>query len=322
MPRQSVRIDKCIENNTNNNTYFLTHKYTHAQIYVVKEKILKTVPNELIVYTVIGGPLPANNHIGYVTFTELDDHKHTKIHWKVKLTPYFGASLMLKAVIIPFFNIFLMKLERNLKHELKKEASSLSSSTALLADNSASSAPSAVSLEEELKTALSQKYSDVTVVERMFDFPVGPVFKKFHEVVWVKNGGVGKCINQSMAVFFLTSCAKKNKGPASWTKILEEGDPETHEGQVRHAASIMKEKILKVTPNKEIIYSVVGGPFPSDNHLGTITFEEIDKKTIIVWKVQYTPKTGMNQAIKATCQTFFPIFLLSLDNALKSEKAA
>ena len=161
----------------------------------MKEKILKTVPNELIVYTVIGGPFPANNHIGYITFKELEDKKHTKINWQVKLTPYFGTSLMLKAVIIPFFNIFLMKLERVLKHELKKEDinSTLSSSSKTLINDviTPSSAPAAVSLDEELKNALAQTYSDVTIVEKVFDFPVSLVFKKFHEVVWVKNGGVG-----------------------------------------------------------------------------------------------------------------------------------
>jgi len=242
---------------------------------VVKEQILCTIPNEEIMYKLIGSPMPISNHLVIVKFASEGENK-TKITWTCKFTPVTGTGMMLSAMMRAMFAQYLS----NLESALVKESPLPEHATA-----------------DEAAHAESQNYTDSTTVEKIISAPVPVAFQKFREVVWLRNGGVG---------------------PSSWTRIVEEGEGKNHVGEVRKAAGIMQEKILRIVENELILYTVIKGPFPVHNHLGRVTFTpEGTEKTKITWSVSYTPMMGANLMVKGICQAFFPIFLNTLESSVK-----
>lgn len=117
--------------------------------------------------------------------------------------------------------------------------------------------------EQEIKEAESKVYTDSTSVERILSGPVPLVYQKFREVVWLKNGGLG---------------------PSSWTTVIQQGDEESHVGEVRSAAGLVHEKILRTVENELIAYSVIKG-FPVHTHLGKVAFtpEGADKVSLTLY---------------------------------------
>jgi len=204
---------------------------------LVKEKILRTIPNEEIMYSVLDLPAGVTDHVGFVKFYPEGD-THTKIVWHVKFNAKFGFVLMAKGLMKTVFNIFLYNLEK----EIKKQAPVQSQMPKMAS-------------KEDQADAETQVFTEQTSVERVLSGPVPVVFQKFREVVWLRNGNVG---------------------PAQWTSIIEQGDPETHVGEVRKAAGLMEEKILRVVENELIVYSVIKGPLPVHNHMGSVIFAPVD----------------------------------------------
>jgi hypothetical protein len=115
--------------------------------------------------------------------------------------------------------------------------------------------------EQEVAEAESKVYTSSTSVERILSGPVPLVYQKFREVVWLRNGGLG---------------------PASWTTVLQEGEEGSHVGEVRYAAHVAQEKILRTVENELIVYSVIKG-VPVHTHLGKVAFtpEGSDKVSVI-----------------------------------------
>lgn len=153
-------------------------------------------------------------------------------------------------------------------------------------------------MEQELTAdkALSNSYTDKYSVERVISADLSTTFNDFHEYVWVKNGGIG---------------------PKSWTRIVVAGD-ENYNGETRIAV-LAKEKILRVEPDKEIVYSVIGG-MPFSEHVGIVTFTpEGSDKTKITWNTKYTPYWGVGIILKGIIAICFWLFLYNLEK-LELEK--
>jgi len=141
------------------------------------------------------------------------------------------------------------------------------------------------------------EYTDNRKVERVFDAPVDVMYQMFYDVVWHDGGGLGF---------------------KSMTHIVEQGDAETHVGEVRSVPlDICREKILKVEKNVFVEYTVLDesklSPFAA--HLGRVDFtpEDGGKKTRIVWSVKYTPKAMMSMATKPYIDGAFTYMLFTLD---------
>jgi len=247
---------------------------TRSAAGIMHEKILRTIPNHEIMYSVVAGPFPVNNHLGIVTFTP-EGENATKIVWGVKFTPKLGMGLPVKGLIKSVFTLFLYNFEKHL---------------------TAKSSEPAMASPTEVADAESQTFTSSTSVERIVSAPVPVAFQKFREVVWLRNAGVG---------------------PASWTHIVQDGEGDLHVGEIRKAGGVTEEKILRVVPNELIVYSVIKGPIPVHNHMGSVIFTpEGNDKTKITWTVKYTPVMGMDLAFKGLIQSFFPVFLNRLDAEL------
>jgi uncharacterized protein YndB with AHSA1/START domain len=146
------------------------------------------------------------------------------------------------------------------------------------------------------------EYAVSTSVSRVYDAPLEVVYEKFYDVVWKDGGGLG---------------------PKFLTKIVQPGNAETHEGEVRSVPlNLMHERILRTEKDKFVEYTVeqesMATPFAA--HLGRVDFSvEEGGKTKVVWSVRYTPKPLMSLMCKPMVEGSFSFMLMTLGRVLNRQ---
>jgi hypothetical protein len=132
-------------------------------------------------------------------------------------------------------------------------------------------------------------------VEQEYDASPEVVYEMFYQCVWKDGGGLGH---------------------KSLTKIVEQGDAVTHEGEVRSVPlNLLHEKILHTAKNELVEYTVLPSALsPFATHLGRVEFTPLDggKRTKITWSVQYTAKPLMGAIVVGVVDGSFTFMLHTL----------
>lgn len=83
------------------------------------------------------------------------------------------------------------------------------------------------------------------------------------------------------------------------------------------------EKILSTDSPKSITYTIVSGSIPLKTHLGEVTFEEVDGKTVINWQCTFTPYYGVGWLMTPIIRFSFKSMLSHLNAIIEktAEKA-
>lgn len=82
------------------------------------------------------------------------------------------------------------------------------------------------------------------------------------------------------------------------SRLVREGERDRNgTGAVRAFAGGVREEVLDFEPPKRMTYTVVGGPFPIQNHLGEVTFEPDGEGTRVVWRCHFEPRIPLTGAL-------------------------
>lgn len=137
---------------------------------MVQEKILRTISGQEILYAVVAGPFPVNNHLGTVRFESKGEHE-TLVIWKVQYTPKCGAGLFIKLMMTAVLKLFLHQFEKTLRSSSKQDPTMANPNVI-------------VDLE-------SQTFTDSVAIEKVIPAPIDVAFRMFYQYIWLRNADIG-----------------------------------------------------------------------------------------------------------------------------------